>query len=101
VSYFLGLLAHLLWRVDHALEHLENALTMNARIGFVPQLARTQLALAHLLAEETGRGSRTRAAELVAEAGATARRLEMAPLLGEIERFRARTPTSGLRWRMR
>ena len=90
VSYFLGQLANLLERRSDAVEHLENALEMNGALGFVPQLARTQLALAEAMSEEGGKAVRARSIELVVEADATARRLEMGPLIAQIERFRAR-----------
>src|ERR1019366_5939699 len=90
VSYFLGQLANLLERRSDSVEHLENALEMNGALGFVPQLARTQLALAEAMSEKSGKAVRARAIELVAVADATARRLEMGPLIAQIERFRAR-----------
>jgi hypothetical protein len=86
----LGQLANLLERRSDAVEHLENALEMNGALGFVPQLARTQLALAEAMSEEGGKAVRARSIELVVEADATARRLEMGPLIAQIERFRAR-----------
>jgi hypothetical protein len=74
---------------------------MNGELGFVSQLARTQFALAEALSEENGKAGRIRAGELVAEADATARRLEMGPLATQIEHFRARTNTSAGRVRAR
>jgi tetratricopeptide (TPR) repeat protein len=88
VSHFLGQLAGLLDRTSDAVGHLEHALTMNGAMGFVPQVARTQLALAKALSKEGGKAAHLRATELVTEAHATARRLEMGPLLAEIKRFR-------------
>jgi DNA-binding winged helix-turn-helix (wHTH) protein/tetratricopeptide (TPR) repeat protein len=101
VSYFLGLLARLLGRNANAAGHLEDALAMNERIGFVPQVARTQLALAEALSEDGARGARSRANDLLAEATATARRLEMGPLLAQIDRFRGRFAASQSRIRAR
>jgi hypothetical protein len=98
VSYFLGLLAGLLGRTRDATAHLEDALAMNVSLGCVPQVARTQLSLANLLADSDARGARARALELVAQATATARRLQMAPLLSQLERFRTeQTPVARLR----
>jgi hypothetical protein len=90
VSYFLGLLAGLLGRTPDATAHLEDALAMNVRLGCVPQVARTQFALANVLAESDARGARARTRELVAQATATATRLQMAPLLSRIEQFRTK-----------
>jgi tetratricopeptide (TPR) repeat protein len=97
VSYFLGLLAGLLGRTRDSATHLEDALEMNTRLGCVPQIARTQLALASVLSSDGPRGAR-RASDLVAQASATARRLSMAPLLEQIERFRTQqaSPASRL-----
>ena len=73
---------------------------MNTRLGCVPQVARTQLALASTLSEEGTRGSR-RVQDLVAQATATARRLSMAPLLERIERFRDQQSSPAARLRTR
>jgi DNA-binding winged helix-turn-helix (wHTH) protein len=100
VSYFLGLLAQLLGRSRDAAGHLEDALTMNTALGCVPQVARTQLALASVLSEDGSRGSR-RAQELVTLATATARRLTMAPLLERIERFRDQQASPAARLKTR
>jgi DNA-binding winged helix-turn-helix (wHTH) protein/tetratricopeptide (TPR) repeat protein len=101
VSYFLGQLASLLGRAGDAVGHLEDALVMNGELGFVSQLARTQFALAEALSDDNGKAGRVRAGELVAEAEATARRLEMGPLMTQIERFRGRTNGSASRLRAR
>jgi DNA-binding winged helix-turn-helix (wHTH) protein/tetratricopeptide (TPR) repeat protein len=86
VSYFLGQLARLLGRGKAAVQHFEDALVHNGRLRFVPQLARTQLALAEVLAERGSKAGRARATELLAEAAATARRLGMGPLLDQVQR---------------
>lgn len=100
VSYFLGLLANLLGRTRDATTHLEDALAMNTRLGCVPQVARTQLALAATLSQDGARPSR-RAQDLVTQATATARRLSMAPLIERIERLRdaQASPTARLNTR--
>jgi hypothetical protein len=100
VSYFLGLLASLLGRSRDATAHLEEALEMNTRLGCVPQVARTQLALAATLSEDGARGSR-RVQDLVGQATATARRLSMAPLLERIERFRDQQASPAARLKTR
>jgi DNA-binding winged helix-turn-helix (wHTH) protein/tetratricopeptide (TPR) repeat protein len=95
VSYFLGKLAQLLGRPKDAATHFEDALVTNAAWGYVPHLARTQLALGELFAEEGGRATRQRANALLAEGMETARKLDMAPLLGEGERLRERLAPAG------
>ncbi len=90
VSHYLGLLARLLGRDREAVGHLEDALALNERMGFVPQAARTQAALGDLLAESRRPQEVTRSAGFLDLAQATARRLDMAPLLAQIERSRAR-----------
>jgi eukaryotic-like serine/threonine-protein kinase len=94
VSYFLGLLAGLLGRTRDAITHLQDALAMNVCLGCVPQVARTQVALANVLVES---GARRRAGELVAQATATATRLQMAPLLSRIEGLRTKQVPSAPR----
>jgi DNA-binding winged helix-turn-helix (wHTH) protein/tetratricopeptide (TPR) repeat protein len=101
VSYYLGQLAGLLGRTGDAVGHLEEALEMNTALGFVPQVARTQLALAEALSEEGGKAARARAVALLAEANGTARRLEMGPLAAQIERFRGRPSVGASRLRAR
>jgi DNA-binding winged helix-turn-helix (wHTH) protein/tetratricopeptide (TPR) repeat protein len=83
-SYFLGILARSLGSPGAAVRHLEEAVAMNERLGCVPQLARTQLVLAETLAatgDATGR-----ARTLLSAAGDTARRLQMAPLMAQVDR---------------
>jgi DNA-binding winged helix-turn-helix (wHTH) protein/tetratricopeptide (TPR) repeat protein len=86
VSYFLGLIARLLGRDRDAVGHLEDALSMNLRMGYMPQMARTQFALGELLGESRRAADSPRAAAFLAAAEATARRLDMAPLLAQVER---------------
>ena len=90
VSYFLGLLARLLGRDRDAAGHLEDALAMNLRMGYAPQMARTQAALGELLGESRRAADSARAASFLAAAEATARRLDMAPLLAQIGRSMGR-----------
>jgi DNA-binding winged helix-turn-helix (wHTH) protein/tetratricopeptide (TPR) repeat protein len=95
VSFFLARLALLLGRSDDAAGHFEVALAMNERMGCTPQVARTQAAFGDMLADGPRRTDRLRADGLLSEAEATARRLEMAPLLARVERSRARLEGSG------
>jgi DNA-binding winged helix-turn-helix (wHTH) protein/tetratricopeptide (TPR) repeat protein len=90
VSYYLGRLAKFLGRLRDAAAHFEDALVDNGRLGFVPQLARTQFALAEVLADGERKSDRLRASALLSEAEATARRLDMAPLIPQVERLRGR-----------
>jgi hypothetical protein len=90
VSHFLGLLAKLLGRAGDAARHFERALANNERLGCLPQVARTQVALAELLAEQPGRAARLRTNALLSDAATTARRLEMSPLVTHVDRLRSR-----------
>jgi DNA-binding winged helix-turn-helix (wHTH) protein len=94
VSYFLGHLARLLGRISDAAGHFEEALAMNERMGSTPHVARTQAAFGDLLAIGPRRADRLRADALLSEAASTARRLEMAPLLAQVEGARARLAAS-------
>jgi DNA-binding winged helix-turn-helix (wHTH) protein/tetratricopeptide (TPR) repeat protein len=96
VSYYLGLLARLLGRDRDAVGHLEDALAMNERMGYVPQAARSQVALADLLGESRRPQDNARAAGFLASAETTARRLDMAPLLAQIERLSGRLSGAGV-----
>jgi DNA-binding winged helix-turn-helix (wHTH) protein/tetratricopeptide (TPR) repeat protein len=87
VSYFLGVLARFLGRPAPAEAHFEEALVMNERIGYEPQLLRTQLALAGMLARTPSRARRERAAELVSNVRARAAELGMSALQSEAEGF--------------
>ena len=94
VSFFLGMLARLLGRPRDAAGHFEDALAMNERMAYAPQVARTQVAFAELLADGGRSSDRQRATTLLACAEATARRLEMAPVMNQIDRSRLRLERS-------
>jgi hypothetical protein len=87
VSYFLGVLARFLERPVEAETHFEEALVMNARIGYEPQFLRTQLALAEMFARAPSRARRERARKLVLEVCARARELGMIALATEASCF--------------
>jgi DNA-binding SARP family transcriptional activator/tetratricopeptide (TPR) repeat protein len=74
VARYLGLLAVVLGRFEHARVHFDNALAMNERMGALPWLAHTQADLGRLLLKlgETERG-----VELIATALTTYRELGM------------------------
>jgi tetratricopeptide (TPR) repeat protein len=75
VDRHLGELALTLGRLDHAARHLQRATDLYTRLGSPGWLARTQVSSANLLLRRGGPTDRRRAAELLDEAGATARRL--------------------------
>ncbi len=89
-SHYLGLIATLLGATDDAVRHFEDALAMNQRMGCVPQVTRTQLALAEVLGQGDFASSRSRARALLAEATASAKRLDLVPLIARIEAATAR-----------
>jgi len=90
-SFFLGLLARSLGSMAAATRHFEDAITMNERLGVIPQLARTQLALAQTLAASGDTTGRARS--LLNAAGDTARRLQMGPTMAQVERTLDRLST--------
>ena len=69
---------------------------MNERMGYVPATARSQVALGEILGESRRPQDGARAAALLVSAGATARRLDMAPLLAQIERSKSRLDGAGV-----
>jgi class 3 adenylate cyclase/tetratricopeptide (TPR) repeat protein len=79
-SRYLGALATIMGRWDHAAHHFEDALAMNANMGARPWLAHTQYQYAAMLLSRDQRGDRAQAASLLKEALATARDLGMAAL---------------------
>jgi len=64
VSRYLGILAAATGRLQEAEDHFEAALAMNARMGAVPWLARTQRDYAQMLEARGDEGDRARAREL-------------------------------------
>ncbi len=96
VSHYLGLLARLLGRDRDAVGHLEDALAMNERMGFAPSAARTQAVLGDLLSESRRPQDEAQASVLLSAAEATARRLDMAPLLAQVQRSRSRPDGAGV-----
>jgi tetratricopeptide (TPR) repeat protein len=77
VDRYLGLAALTAGDLETAELHLRDALDLNARIGAQPWAARTRADLAALLFARDQPGDRERAAELLAAALGTARRLGM------------------------
>jgi DNA-binding winged helix-turn-helix (wHTH) protein/tetratricopeptide (TPR) repeat protein len=87
VSYFLGVLARFLDRPADAEAHFEEAIVMNERMGYEPQLLRAELGLASMLARAPSKARRDRARELASEVNARAEELGMGALASEALAF--------------
>jgi tetratricopeptide (TPR) repeat protein len=81
-----GIAAMLAGRRDEARRHLERAVATADRLGALPELARSQLDLARLLASDPSRAARSAAAASVVEA---AERLRAAGMASFLERARS------------
>jgi len=90
VSRCLGLLAVVMRRLEDAVRHFENAVSMNTRMGAPPWVARTQCDFAAMLVARGAPGDRERAAVLLTEARDTARTLGMRSLLDEADTLERR-----------
>jgi tetratricopeptide (TPR) repeat protein len=89
IAHFLGLLAATLCRHDQASDHFEFALRQNDRVGALPWVAQTQYEFARYLLRRAAPEDRARAESLVAEAVATATRLELAGLNSKLAALQA------------
>ncbi len=87
VSHHLGLLAATQGRDDDALAHFDAALDVHERLGARPWSARTQLAMAELLARSKAADRTQRGADLAAAALATARALGLERSALSAQRF--------------
>ncbi|MEE9285802.1 MAG: tetratricopeptide repeat protein, partial [Dehalococcoidia bacterium] len=76
-SRYLGLLAATMSRWDEAVQHFEEALEMNTRLGARPYLAHTQHDYARMLIDRHGPGDRDKAFRLLTEAIAMYRDIGM------------------------
>jgi class 3 adenylate cyclase/DNA-binding CsgD family transcriptional regulator/tetratricopeptide (TPR) repeat protein len=76
-AHYLGLLATTMERWEDAVQHFEDALAMNARMGARPWLAHTQHQYAVMLLARNQPGDRDKAVSLLHEALITARGLGM------------------------
>jgi predicted ATPase/class 3 adenylate cyclase/DNA-binding CsgD family transcriptional regulator len=83
-SRYLGMLAATMERWEDAMQHFEDALAMNTRMGARPWLAHTQHQYAVMLLARHQPGDRDQAMSLLHEALATARALGMHALEGRI-----------------
>ena len=81
VSHFLGLLATQLGMPDRAAAHLNEAIGMAERIGALPALAHSLVALSDALALRGGDDDERQSADLQRRAREIAQRLGMTPLL--------------------
>ncbi|HEY2732334.1 MAG TPA: hypothetical protein VGI70_00035, partial [Polyangiales bacterium] len=80
VSHFLAVLARTLGERGRALQHFEDALTDQLRLGLHPQLAHTRFELARTLADSGKFEDRQRAIALLHDVRETTRQLGMEPL---------------------
>lgn len=83
-SYYLGVLTSRLGDNDAAIEYFEEAVNLNQEGGALPWLARSRYELTQVLASRGAAGDAERAGQLLAEAGRTAERLGMVPLLDQM-----------------
>lgn len=81
---YLGGLAAVLGRWETAAQHYEDALTMNAKLGIKPFLARTQYRYGAMLIQHGQSTGRVRGRQLLAQALSTAQELSMSYLAGQI-----------------
>jgi ATP/maltotriose-dependent transcriptional regulator MalT len=88
-SHFLGLLAATLDRWDDAVQHFEDALAMNSRLGARPFVARTQWAYATMLTRRDALGDREQALRLTDESLATADELGVVRLAAGVTALRS------------
>jgi tetratricopeptide (TPR) repeat protein len=77
VSHYLGGLAATLGRLEQAIRHYQDALTVHHRMGARPWVATTELAWARMLLAHGAPGDRPRADELLADARRTAEEIDM------------------------
>jgi DNA-binding NarL/FixJ family response regulator len=86
---YLGGLAAMLGRWEAAAQHFDDALTMNAKLGIRPFLARAQYRYAAMLLQHGQSADRARALELLTQAQATTQELRMLYLAEQIRRLQA------------
>jgi tetratricopeptide (TPR) repeat protein len=83
-SRFLGQLSATMARWEQAEAHFEQALAMNARMGAMPWLARTQFQYAQMLLARRAPGDSERTRALLGDAAAIAQELGMRSLVARI-----------------
>jgi tetratricopeptide (TPR) repeat protein len=89
VAYVLGRLARQLGRLEDAETHYAAAIEQNRQFGFKPHVARSQAALANLLAERGGTRDRDRAISFLNASRAAADELELGLILAECHHVEA------------
>jgi hypothetical protein len=89
VAHFLGLLASTLGLREDAIAHFEFSLRQNERVGAPPFVAQTQYEFARFLLRRGAPEDRARAESLLAEAAATAVRLELGGLQAKVSALKA------------
>jgi class 3 adenylate cyclase/tetratricopeptide (TPR) repeat protein len=89
VAYVLGRLARQLGRLEDAETHYAAAIEQNRQFGFKPHVARSQAALANLLAERGGTRDRDRAISFLNASRAAADELGLGLILAECHHVEA------------
>jgi tetratricopeptide (TPR) repeat protein len=89
-AHWLGMLASTMKKWDDAVEHFEDAIETNTRIGARPYHARSQHEYARMLIERNESGDKEKAAKLLAEATTTFRELGMPTFLEDAETLLAK-----------
>jgi len=84
---YLGLLAATAGQLDLAVQHFEDAIAHNARMGARPFAALSQCEYAQVLLKRNAPADRAKASNLLCAAAATAAELEMAPLAADVARL--------------
>jgi tetratricopeptide (TPR) repeat protein len=95
MAYTLGRLARRLGRPDDAEAHYLAAIEQDRRFGFRPHVARSQAALANLLAERNRPGDRDQATTLLEASRAVANELGMRLVLTECDQVDAKLSVNG------
>lgn len=93
VDRYLGFLAALLGRLDQAVTHFEQAITLNDEMGARPWSAHCRHDLAQLLFTRGRSSDRQRAADLLRDAGTAASEMGMTALTTTIDGIRRRAGT--------
>ncbi|CAN5801384.1 hypothetical protein BH24CHL6_BH24CHL6_16640 [soil metagenome] len=96
VDRYIGLLAHVLGRLDDAERHLLAAVDLNERMGARPWAAHSQHDLAQVLRQRSRAGDAARAGQLLEAALTTARELSMTSLERKIAELSPALPAAAV-----